>query len=70
MNLTKVSRYISYLLRHNPESAGLKLDNHGWCNSKDLIKALKEKYPEFKSEMLDEMLIQMKRKDILLMNVK
>ena len=54
MNLTKVSRYISYLLRHNPESAGLKLDNHGWCNSKDLIKVLKEKYPGFKSEMLDE----------------
>ena len=34
------SRYLSYLLRHHPEEAGLKLDKEGWCNVDDLLKAL------------------------------
>ena len=35
------SRYLSYLLRHHPEDAGLELDEFGWCNVQELLKALK-----------------------------
>lgn len=39
MNLTKISRYISYLLRHHPEAAGLTLDEHGWADAAELAAA-------------------------------
>ena len=36
-NLKKISKYLSYLLRHEPESIGLKLDSHGWALVDDLL---------------------------------
>lgn len=40
MNLTKVSKYISLILRHKPETIGISLDEHGWANVKDLIEGV------------------------------
>ena len=37
MNLTKTSKFLSLLLRHNPSAAGLSLDEHGWANVDELI---------------------------------
>ena len=37
MDFTKTSRYISLLLRHKPEAAGIKLDEHGWADVDELI---------------------------------
>ena len=34
---TKLSRYISYLLRHNPGDLDLKMDSNGWVSCKELI---------------------------------
>jgi putative RNA 2'-phosphotransferase len=31
------SKYLSYLLRHKPESAGLTLSREGWCSVEQLI---------------------------------
>lgn len=45
MNLTKVSRYISLILRHKPEEAGISLDEHGWANVEELIKGISKEYP-------------------------
>jgi len=39
---TKVSKYMSYLLRHNPED--LKMNSQGFVDLEDLIKKLKEKF--------------------------
>lgn len=36
----KLSKKISCVLRHKPESAGLKMDKHGWVSVSELIKAL------------------------------
>ena len=33
----RISKYISYLLRHNPESIGLVLDKNGWAHINDII---------------------------------
>ena len=34
---TKLSRYISYLLRHNPGDLDLSMDSNGWVSCKELI---------------------------------
>lgn len=36
--LTKISKYLSFVLQHHPESIGLKLDAERWANVDDLIK--------------------------------
>ena len=40
MNLTKVSKYISLILRHKPETIGISLDEHGWANVEELIEGV------------------------------
>lgn len=36
-DLKTKSKYLSLLLRHNPDAAGIKLDENGWAQIKDLI---------------------------------
>jgi putative RNA 2'-phosphotransferase len=43
MDDKKVSKLISYWLRHAPESAGLTLDRQGWTSTAELIKALSDR---------------------------
>ena len=35
--LTKISKYLSFILRHEPESIGLKLDPERWANVDELV---------------------------------
>lgn len=53
MNLTKVSKYISLILRHKPEAIGITLDEHGWANVNDLIKGINKTY-KLDIEILEE----------------
>lgn len=39
-NLIKTSRYISMLLRHKPQAAGLTVDKHGWAEVAELIRCV------------------------------
>lgn len=54
MNLLQIGKYISYLLRHHPEEAGLTLDEHGWVSVNELIAAVERKYSGFDRAVLDE----------------
>ena len=54
MNLTQISKYLSLVLRHKPEAAGITLDEHGWADVYDLIGGVKKKYPEFCWKMLEK----------------
>jgi len=38
----KISKYLSYILRHQPESIDLKLDSHGWADIDEIIAKTKE----------------------------
>src|SRR4030042_5391473 len=38
MDNKKISKFLSYILRHNPSSIVLELDEHGWANIDDIIK--------------------------------
>ncbi len=37
MDLKKISKYLSFILRHQPGSIGLELSDEGWANIKELI---------------------------------
>ncbi|MBN2694425.1 RNA 2'-phosphotransferase [bacterium] len=37
MDIKRVSKYLSYILRHHPESAGITLDKNGWGSINDII---------------------------------
>jgi putative RNA 2'-phosphotransferase len=37
--LTEVSKFLSYVLRHKPEAIGIKLDREGWVAIEDLVKS-------------------------------
>ena len=39
-DLTKLSKRLALILRHKPESAGIKLDNNGWAKTDDILRAL------------------------------
>lgn len=36
--LTKISKYLSFILRHHPEKIGLKLDAERWASVDELLK--------------------------------
>lgn len=42
-NKTNKSKFLSLILRHQPELVGLKLDEHGWVNVSDLLAAVASK---------------------------
>ena len=39
-NLVRTSKKLALILRHKPESAGIKLDKNGWAQTSDILKAL------------------------------
>lgn len=52
-NKTEISKYIALILRHKPETIGIKLDEHGWANVEELIKGINVQY-SFSMEDLEE----------------
>lgn len=48
----RLSKWLSYILRHHPESAGIVLDEHGWTDTQTLITNLSAKEPLFNPETL------------------
>lgn len=36
--LTKISKFLSFILRHHPQSIGMQLSPEGWLNVDDLVK--------------------------------
>lgn len=51
--LTRTSRYISMILRHHPEKAGVTLDQHGWADVDALIEGVSQTHP-LTRELLEE----------------
>ena len=36
--LTRISKYLSFILRHHPETIGLELDSERWADVDELVK--------------------------------
>ncbi|MDK0618977.1 RNA 2'-phosphotransferase [Clostridium perfringens] len=52
-NDSKISKYISLILRHKPEEIGLKLDEHGYLSVLDLIEGINKSYKGFSMDDLE-----------------
>ena len=50
----RIGKYVSMLLRHHPEEAGVVLDEHGWTDVEDLIEKVQPRYP-LTVELLQEL---------------
>ena len=44
LNLIRVSKLISLVLRHKPEEIGLELDEHGWADVEELLTKIQPRY--------------------------
>lgn len=42
MDVKKTSKYLSFILRHKPDSIGLELSDEGWANIEELISRTKK----------------------------
>lgn len=47
--IARLSRTLSYALRHHPEAFGLVLDANGWASIDDLLSAFKQHQPAWQS---------------------
>ena len=52
--LDKLSVFISLVLRHKPDAAGIILDGHGWANVKELIDGINDTGRKIDMEILEE----------------
>ena len=52
-DLTRISKYLSLILRHKPEVIGIQLDAHGWADVNALLAGVSRKYP-INRDILDE----------------
>ena len=53
IGLTDTSKFLSLILRHKPETIGIKLDEHGWADVSELISGISKTRP-FDMKMLEE----------------
>jgi putative RNA 2'-phosphotransferase len=54
MDPTKLSKTMSYILRHHPESAGLTCDSAGWVNVQDLLRGLRSQGHQVKRSDIEQ----------------
>ena len=45
MDLQKVSKFVSLILRHRPEVIGITLDEHGWADVQELLRGVSRTRP-------------------------
>lgn len=52
--LDDLSKYISRILRHRPEDANIRLDEHGWANVEELLTGMNAAGRKIDREILEE----------------
>ncbi|WP_294578051.1 GNAT family N-acetyltransferase [uncultured Thomasclavelia sp.] len=58
INLTRLGRFICYVLRHRPDAIGIKLDCHGWADVSELISGIRKKGYFINGGLLEEIVAQ------------
>ena len=64
----RVSKYMSYLLRHNPEE--LKMDERGYVSLSDLLEKLRKRFPQVDERLVREIVEKSERKRFEIRNGK
>lgn len=52
--ITEISKFLSFVLRHKPESIGLSIDPEGWVKIQDLITKGNESGQSLTKELIDQ----------------
>lgn len=47
MNEKSLSKFLSLILRHKPETIGIKLDANGWADIEEILSGIKRKEKKF-----------------------
>ena len=50
----ELSKFISLILRHKPETIGISLDEHGWANVDELISSINDSGKDIDMETLED----------------
>ena len=58
MGLKETSKFISLILRHRPEAAGITLDEHGWADVQELIRGINSAGRHHLDEKLLELIVR------------
>jgi putative RNA 2'-phosphotransferase len=53
MDQVRTSKFLSLILRHKPEEAGIVLDESGWCRVEDMLNGCAKKGFKISREELD-----------------
>jgi len=65
-SIKKISKFLSLLLRHKPQSIGLKLDANGWADIDELIE--KSKNIKLNRALIDEVVAQNDKQRFIIEN--
>ena len=57
IHLTKLSRYISFVLRHHPEEIGATVNEQGWMKTEQLLHGMKAKGKYINETILEEIVL-------------
>jgi len=52
----RISKFLSYILRHNPYEFGLAPDEYGFCDLSSILEVVKNKFLEFDNQRLLEVI--------------
>lgn len=52
----KLSKFLSYILRHHPEAIGLQVDDHGWADLDELIEKVNSEGRNLDRDLIKEIL--------------
>jgi len=52
-NITKLSKFLSLILRHKPEKFGLEMDRHGWVSTDELLRAANKAGKQIDQSLLE-----------------
>lgn len=63
---TRLSKFLSYILRHHPEAIGLELDSHGWAHIPSLIQKARKHDRTISREQIMEVIQESGRQRFLL----
>jgi len=61
-NIKRISKFLSLILRHQPDKIGLKLDKNGWANVQELITKAGEKKIIFNESDLEAVVVNNNKK--------
>jgi len=68
--IIRISKFLSYVLRHNPAKFNLKISKNGCIDLNDILKIIKSKFPGFNRERLKELVAQDPKERFQILNNK